>query len=237
MASLPADVCGMLARYQRAVGSVVTSAGVSEVASSSGAAPMPPLKRARAQLQLAQTMHTMTVMLLKAHGVGPGKGKASCMAAEATRLQQYERKVSKAESEEILRTERPAAVLDIAAANRFISAAAAPSLTAEQRQKLSSANIVAANRCISAAAAPSLTAEQRQKLRNATAMYKAADGAPAARPSAAGTEGRAGGPGGASERREGGAGRGATPSARDAALQFLSAIDAEALGPGGKGQG
>uniref|UniRef100_A0A6U2J8D4 Uncharacterized protein n=1 Tax=Chlamydomonas euryale TaxID=1486919 RepID=A0A6U2J8D4_9CHLO len=60
------------------------------------------------------------------------------MAGEARRLAQYERKVRKAEADNLLRRDRPAAVLDVAGANRFISHSM-PELTPEQKRRLAAA--------------------------------------------------------------------------------------------------
>lgn len=114
--------------------------------------------------------------------------------------------VSKAEAEEELRTSRKTITLDVAAANRFISAAV-----------------------------PELNAQQRRKLKESADAAKAAVKAAGAQGKRGAETGSSGPPTGApSKRHKKGSSSGkasaSMPSVRDAALQFLDHLDEDKKG-------
>ncbi|GAX78902.1 hypothetical protein CEUSTIGMA_g6341.t1 [Chlamydomonas eustigma] len=166
------------------------------------------LEKARSFVLLAKCLHALTAMVLKAKAIDTTKGFA---VAELERIAQYEKKVAKAESEDILRKGRSNGALDIAVANRFINHSI-PDLTPEQRKRLKQVTT----------AFNSAAQQQEGGLPGQDAeagVRKRAAASPLSHSVASGSATGAG-----QKRKMGTSG---VVSARDAAVQFLEALRSE----------
>lgn len=81
------------------------------------AQPLSHLDRAQVLLKLAQAMHDLHQMHMRARGLDPGKAPA--VHAEGERLAAYGKKVAKAVAAHELSTSRPSVSLNVGAANRY----------------------------------------------------------------------------------------------------------------------
>ncbi|KAL4421998.1 hypothetical protein ABPG77_005428 [Micractinium sp. CCAP 211/92] len=133
---------------------------------------MPPLERAQAQLALAQATAALFQLLLRANGVDPSDHESR---KEQERLAQYGKKVRRAAAEKELRESRRSLEVNVAAVNRFISAAV-PELTQEQRAALKAAGQAAG----AAAAGQAAGGRKRQEREGGTSEAADAEGAAAA---------------------------------------------------------
>jgi hypothetical protein len=190
--------------------------------------PLSHLERARVLMALWQAVHAAYVAHGRTHGLdvastsGIGIGgmqPGEAMRKEAARLAAYFKKVNKAVAAEELRHSRPSLSLNVAAANRFIDHAI-PDLTTNQRQAL-----LAATAEVQAAAA---TKSLQQQKRSSTG-----DGTKRARGGSDESSQVDAGPGACSDRAGGGSvkkarsptvSKAAMPSAKDAAIAFLTTL-------------
>ncbi|KAL4440306.1 hypothetical protein ABPG75_003307 [Micractinium tetrahymenae] len=102
---------------------------------SAAIARLPPLECAQAQLALAQATAALFQLYLRASGVDPADHESR---KEQERLAQYGKKVRKAAAEKELRESRRSLEVNVAAVNRFITAAV-PDLTQGQKAALKAA--------------------------------------------------------------------------------------------------
>ncbi|CAL5218730.1 g444 [Coccomyxa viridis] len=91
-----------------------------------------PLQQARMHLAIAASASAVYQTLLRLRGPSP---EEQAHVKELDRLETYKKKVTKLESEKWLQEHRPSLSVDVASANRFISAAI-PELTPEQKHAL-----------------------------------------------------------------------------------------------------
>ncbi|GBF88450.1 hypothetical protein Rsub_01163 [Raphidocelis subcapitata] len=96
-------------------------------------ASMPPLEAARAHLTLAKAAVLLARLRLRLRGEALGADHP--LQREQERIERYEKKLGRASREDELARTRPGSDLNVAAANRFISAAI-PDLTPAQKAAL-----------------------------------------------------------------------------------------------------
>ncbi|GAB4814187.1 hypothetical protein N2152v2_001233 [Parachlorella kessleri] len=209
--ALPVDVVAQLERCQAALSSLeerskpFLQTSPKDIESQLDAAGC-----AQVYLALAQTLHSLLGLYLKACGVAPEDHDT---AKEKERLEAYRRKVNKVVAEKELSESRRSLEVNVAALNRVITHAV-PDLSAGQKQALRSQQ--AGKR-----AAPAAAAVGEGAARNAGLQIQAG---------VAQVEQDGEGVGGVESRKK--ARRGGGEGPRDEALAFLEEAFAEVKGPG-----
>ncbi|PSC67180.1 nuclear nucleic acid-binding C1D [Micractinium conductrix] len=134
--ALPEEVQEQLADFEKLLG--LLEAKLQPFLGEGGAAvlvQLPPLERAQAQLALAQATAALFRLYLLASGVDADEHETS---SEKKRLVIYSKKVRRALSEQELGQAKRSLEVNVAAVNRFISAAV-PDLSSDQKAALKAA--------------------------------------------------------------------------------------------------
>lgn len=131
--AMPSEVKRQLRTFQEALAELEES--LLPCLSEESLAQASPFERAELHLTVAQAIQTLFCMYLRAHGTSP---EEHAFAKEEERISRFKRKVSKVNSEALLKKSKRATEVNIQAANRFITAAI-PELSKEQKQALKQA--------------------------------------------------------------------------------------------------